>query len=341
MSKEIVKNGFWGERTATIDWCEANYEVTFYIAEFWNTLSNLVLILFPMYAIYWSYKLIRMAKQSKKKLQTISSQFTIPTAVILCHLGLIIVGLGSWMFHMTLLYPMQLLDELPMIYGSGVLVYANYDLLLSYYHFSNVISQKNPTLLKQILTSRKIVSILIAVYCVSITYIYLFVWKDPVFHEFGYSIIVIIIILQNIALIMTLKSSKKIYLITFIYYMFGFFLWNLDNKFCSTLKTYRNNIENVFGVTPSGSGHNMKAVLLNTVVVLLKSVFEFHSLWHIFTGYASCMNILFLTDIHYQFHLKKNKQMHKENIRPIRSKFFDMIYYLSNDFIRSDNNKSA
>lgn len=26
--------GFWGNRTATIDWCEKNYEVTYYIAEF-------------------------------------------------------------------------------------------------------------------------------------------------------------------------------------------------------------------------------------------------------------------------------------------------------------------
>jgi hypothetical protein len=33
------------------------------------------------------------------------------------------------MFHMTLLYPMQLLDELPMIYGSGILIFANYDLM--------------------------------------------------------------------------------------------------------------------------------------------------------------------------------------------------------------------
>jgi len=27
-------DGFWGKPTATIDWCEANYEVTYFIAEF-------------------------------------------------------------------------------------------------------------------------------------------------------------------------------------------------------------------------------------------------------------------------------------------------------------------
>jgi len=26
--------GFWGKPSATIDWCEANYEVTYFIAEF-------------------------------------------------------------------------------------------------------------------------------------------------------------------------------------------------------------------------------------------------------------------------------------------------------------------
>lgn len=30
----LETNGFWGKPTATIDWCEANYEVTYFIAEF-------------------------------------------------------------------------------------------------------------------------------------------------------------------------------------------------------------------------------------------------------------------------------------------------------------------
>lgn len=34
-----------------------------------------------------------------------------------------VVGLGSWAFHMTLLYEMQLFDELPMVWGTCVLVY--------------------------------------------------------------------------------------------------------------------------------------------------------------------------------------------------------------------------
>lgn len=28
-----INNGFWGEPTATIDWCEENYVYSYYIAE--------------------------------------------------------------------------------------------------------------------------------------------------------------------------------------------------------------------------------------------------------------------------------------------------------------------
>jgi dihydroceramidase len=98
----MTNDGYWGKQTATIDWCEINYEVTYYIAEFWNTISNLVMILFPMYSLYWSYNHIKFAKKSKKNaFNRFNVNFILPDSIIYCQLGLLLVGIGSWMFHMT------------------------------------------------------------------------------------------------------------------------------------------------------------------------------------------------------------------------------------------------
>lgn len=78
--------GFWGEPTSTLDWCESNYEVTYYIAEFWNTVSNLAMILPSITAFYYSWR-----NDVEKRFMLLFTLF-----------GL--VGFGSWAFHMTLLY---------------------------------------------------------------------------------------------------------------------------------------------------------------------------------------------------------------------------------------------
>ena len=33
-------SGFWGKPTSTLDWCEENYALTYYIAEFCESLSS-------------------------------------------------------------------------------------------------------------------------------------------------------------------------------------------------------------------------------------------------------------------------------------------------------------
>lgn len=85
---------YWDPITATIDWCEPNYEVSPYIAEFYNTISNLSYILLGWYGLYqsWPHELrFRVA-----------------------FLGLILVGFGSSAFHATLKWSGQLSDEVGM-----------------------------------------------------------------------------------------------------------------------------------------------------------------------------------------------------------------------------------
>jgi len=38
-------DGFWGPVTAKMDWCERNYSVSFYVAEFWNALTGIFYVL--------------------------------------------------------------------------------------------------------------------------------------------------------------------------------------------------------------------------------------------------------------------------------------------------------
>ncbi|GFO35894.1 alkaline ceramidase 3 [Plakobranchus ocellatus] len=42
-----IVEGYWGKQTATLDWCEDNYAVSYYVAEFWNTVSNALMLFSP------------------------------------------------------------------------------------------------------------------------------------------------------------------------------------------------------------------------------------------------------------------------------------------------------
>eukprot|EP00039_Didymoeca_costata_P019324 m.337072 g.337072 ORF g.337072 m.337072 type:complete len:256 (-) comp18039_c0_seq1:1390-2157(-) len=94
--------GYWGNVTSTIDWCETNYEHSVYIAEYWNSYSSLVLFLAG---------LINFASCLQEGYEL---------RFLLYSIAVMIVGLGSFAFHATLLFEYQLLDELPMMYASSI-----------------------------------------------------------------------------------------------------------------------------------------------------------------------------------------------------------------------------
>ncbi|KAL1464725.1 hypothetical protein WDU94_004348 [Cyamophila willieti] len=95
MAPVLDHPGYWGERTSTVDWCEKNYVQSYYVAEMWNTVSNLAMIFQAIWGTYGVYK-----NDLEKKF-------------FIAYTFLFVVGLGSWAFHMTLLTTCNYLMNCP------------------------------------------------------------------------------------------------------------------------------------------------------------------------------------------------------------------------------------
>ncbi|KAI8069598.1 ceramidase [Gongronella butleri] len=206
------KDYFWGPTTSTIDWCEENYALSPFIAEFVNTTTNTSFFLLSLFGIY----------------NTISNGFN--KSFIVAHLGVMFVGIGSWFFHMTLQYEMQLLDELPMIYVGCIMVWHSIEVY------------------EKMRYGWSLVLFLIG-YSVFVTYSYLII-NDPVFHQVAYALLVFFIVFRSIYMVRQLPGGAKVNeyeyprMVTLLRlaaasFLLAFGIWNVDNVFCSSLRHFR------------------------------------------------------------------------------------------------------
>merc|ERR1719351_317302 len=178
----IEKVGYWGDVTSTLDWCEENYVYNYYFAEFWNTTSNLAMILPSIFGCFYFYKL------------KLESRF------ILSSLCLLAVGIGSWMFHMTLWFEMQMMDELPMIYGSCVFLYALRQ------------RSKPPDHI-----NRKEIMVYFLI-SFSVTIVYLII-QHPVFHQFCYGLLVMAIVYEGVSAMKEMPVIGRLVMTSLISYV--------------------------------------------------------------------------------------------------------------------------
>jgi len=88
---------YWGPMDAMHQFCEAKYAVSPYMAEFWNAFSNL-----PFFILPGIYSLCRGHAVQDARVAAI-------------WLSMITVGIGSFMFHGTMRFKWEMLDELPMV----------------------------------------------------------------------------------------------------------------------------------------------------------------------------------------------------------------------------------
>mmetsp|Transcript_42802 Transcript_42802/g.100349 ORF Transcript_42802/g.100349 Transcript_42802/m.100349 type:complete len:258 (-) Transcript_42802:51-824(-) len=84
---------------ATIDWCESNYAVSSWVAEFWNTVSSAAMLAPAL----WGLR-IAIARRYE-------------AVVVVQFMVLIVVAVGTALFHASLGYAGQMVDELSMLAG--------------------------------------------------------------------------------------------------------------------------------------------------------------------------------------------------------------------------------
>ncbi|KAJ3567334.1 hypothetical protein NP233_g6427 [Leucocoprinus birnbaumii] len=234
----LNRTGFYGPVTATLDWCEANYQFTPYIAEMANSISNLYTIVVSFIGY------LSVVKQS------------LPNRYALGYLGVALVGIGSFLFHATLLYEAQLADELPMIYVASMSVFIAFDDEPGY----GIKSQRSKSLIAVLLT-----------FDVLFTWSY-YLYRNPVYHQVVFAMIIFVITGRLTYLLRWSDAAKripdktkreigKLFGTGASLFAFGFFIWNMDNIFCDFLILRKLSIGWPF------------AFLL-----------EGHSWWHVFTG---------------------------------------------------------
>jgi dihydroceramidase len=85
--------GYWSPPSGDFNWCEVDYVFTPYVSELWNSATSLFLLVGP--ALAWKR----------------ATSWEVRLNLFL----LAIIGVGSTLFHATLQYEHQLLDEVPML----------------------------------------------------------------------------------------------------------------------------------------------------------------------------------------------------------------------------------
>ncbi|CAG7938182.1 unnamed protein product [Penicillium salamii] len=244
-----AKDGYWEPVTSTLNWCEEDYYATEYAAEIVNTLTNLMFMWLGVQGI------------------------------LSCRRN----------GHDQIFNPMQLVDELSMIYTTCLMAYA----LFSYSRSTAV---------------RVWLGLSLAGLAVFITLYYHYL-QDPIFHQNAYALLTTVVVLRSMYIMEVtlrpkwrhsteqdrLERQKKglpvptkerqhygnvrdtkmlktmWFMVIYGLSMFlgGFFIWNLDNIFCSEIRRMRRAVGLPWGLFLEG-----------------------HGWWHVMTGIGAYLYIV-------------------------------------------------
>lgn len=266
------QDGYWSPVTSTLNWCEEDYYATIYSAEIVNTLTNLLFVALAFRGI------ANCLGNGHDQIFLVS------------FIGYLFVGTGSFLFHSTLkcmppsrtpnprqpyltnsIDPMQLVDELSMIYTTCLMFYATF-------------SHKRST------TTKTFLAVFLVALCIFITGYYHYL-GDPVFHQNAYALLTAIVLLRAMYVMETnlrprfrageqagqgkiklseaglreqeredVRDAKILKTMWFMVacglsiFLGGFGIWTLDNIYCSKLRVWRREIGLPWGILLEGHG---------------------------------------------------------------------------------------
>ncbi|KAB8209839.1 alkaline ceramidase family protein [Aspergillus parasiticus] len=213
MFEETSPDAFWGVQTAKSNFCEEDYAVTRYIAEFINSLTNLVYI---FYAIYGIRKLRQ--KSSRDIFRAIP------------YWSLMAVGICSAAFHISLKYHTQMLDDLSMLFTTTPVLHQVLTVNVS----------RRQSVMVAVLLWSSLMSLVV----------YHVRTDDLLLHSLSFAGMVIGIGIRTMQLInaRTLAGSparKQIWgMVRFgaVIFNLGFYLWVIDGWICGFLRSARERI---------------------------------------------------------------------------------------------------
>eukprot|EP01132_Coremiostelium_polycephalum_P002948 gene2948-3679_t len=239
---------YWGIPTSNIDWCEANYIKSPYIAEFYNTISSLIISLYAFYGLLLTNYNVGYNQFHLEVVKSLGFK----TRLNLAFWALAVVGFGSAAFHATLLYQYQLLDELPMIITSLIMLY----ILVTIGEDSHKSHFSGGILGNSLL--RHVLPYLLTAYGVLVGITITLIRDQPKILQISYGFLVIYIIGHSFFILNKQKSTQVsspdqyLYIYAFISFLVGFLFWIVERHFCS-------------------NGYVFVGIQL-------------HALWHVFTG---------------------------------------------------------
>ncbi|KAJ8131293.1 hypothetical protein O1611_g2333 [Lasiodiplodia mahajangana] len=204
-------SGAWSPPTSSANFCEEDYAVTRYFAEFINTLTNLVYVFFALRYMYGR-----------------GSRGLLAPKYDFMSVSLLVLGIASFLFHATLRQNLQFGDELAMLglvwsilqglltvrYSSAYDQFINISLAIIFPLFA----------LFYIWTGKIIYHVIgfaIAIGLIILRGVYLFYWREPGFPE-------------------TKVADWRIRgQIALVLMGVAYILWNIDLEFCAELRSFR------------------------------------------------------------------------------------------------------